>query len=44
MADLTLAFTAAALDHHHLLSGVAGNQAVPDKFLQRGNVLRPKKL
>jgi len=36
MADLTLAFAATALDHHHLLSGIAGNQAVPDEFLQRG--------
>ena len=44
MADLALAFAAAALDHHHLLSGVAGNQAVPDEFLQCGNVLRPEKL
>ena len=44
MADLALAFAAAALDDHHLLSGIAGNQAVPDEFLQRWNVLRPEKL
>ena len=42
--NLPLAFAAAALDHHHLLSGVAGNQAVPDEFLQCGNVLRPEQL
>ena len=44
MADLALAFTAAALDHHHLLPRIAGDQAVSDELLKRGNVLRPKQL
>lgn len=42
MADLTLAFAAAALDDHHFLPGIAGNQAVSDELLKRGNVLRPE--
>ena len=44
MADLALAFAAAALDDHHLLPGIAGDQAVSDELLKRGNVLRPEKL
>ena len=39
-ADLRLALTAAALDDHHALALVAGDQAVADELLHRGNVLR----
>ena len=39
-ADLRLALAAAALNDHHPLSLVAGNQAVADIFLQGGDVLR----
>ena len=39
-ADLRLALTAAALDDHHALTLVAGDQAVADELLHRGNVLR----
>ena len=44
MADLALAFAAAALDDHHLLARIAGDQAVSDELLERGNVLRPEQL
>ena len=37
-ADLRLAFAAVALDDHHPLSLVGGDQAVADELLQRGNV------
>ena len=39
-ADLRLSFAAAALNDHHPLPLVAGNQAVADIFLQGGDVLR----
>ena len=39
-ADLRLALAAAAFDDHHALTLVAGNQAVPDELLHRGDVLR----
>ena len=35
-ADLRLAFAAVALNDHHPLTFVAGNQAVADVFLQVG--------
>ena len=38
-SDLGLALAAAALDDHHALSLVAGNQAVTDVFLQGGDVI-----
>ena len=38
--DLRLALAAAALDDHHALPLVAGDQAVADELLHRGNVLR----
>ena len=38
--NLRLAFAAAALDNHHALSLVAGNQAVADELLHRGDILR----
>ena len=38
-ADLRLALAAAALDDHHALPFVAGNQAVTDVFLQGGDVI-----
>ena len=38
-ADLRLALAAVALDDHHALSLVAGDQAVADVFLQGGNVV-----
>ena len=37
---MRLTFTAAALDDHHALPLVAGNQAVPDELLHCGDVLR----
>jgi len=37
---LRLTLTAAALDDHHALPLVAGDQAVADELLHRGNVLR----
>ena len=42
-ADLALALAAVALNDHHPLSLIAGNQAVADVFLQGGNVLRIEK-
>ena len=39
-ADLRLSFAAAALNDHHPLPLVAGDQAVADIFLQGGDVLR----
>ena len=42
-ADLALTLAAIALNDHHALSLVAGDQAVADIFLQSGNVLRVKK-
>ena len=42
-ADLRLALAAAALNDHHPLSLVAGNQAVADIFLQGWDVLRAEK-
>ena len=39
-ADLRLALAAVALNDHHPLSLIAGNQAVADIFLQGGDVLR----
>ena len=44
IADLAFPFAAAAFDHQHLLPGVAGNQAVADEFLERGNVFRPQQV
>ena len=37
--NLAFSFSAAALDEHHPLSLVAGNQAVSDVLLQAGNIL-----
>ena len=37
-AYLTLALAAVALDNHHPLAFIAGDQAVADIFLQSGNV------
>ena len=37
--NLAFSFSAAALDKHHPLSLVAGNQAVSDVLLQAGNIL-----
>ena len=37
--NLAFSFSAAALDEHHPLSLVAGNQAVSDIFLQAGDIL-----
>src|SRR5699024_11702684 len=42
-ADLRLPFAAIALDDHHSLALIAGNQTVADVFLQGGNVLRVEK-
>ena len=39
-ADLRLSFAAVALDDHHALSFIAGNQAVADVFLKSENVFR----
>jgi len=39
-ADLRLALSAAALNDHHALPLVAGDQAVPDELLHCGDVLR----
>ena len=39
-ADLRLTLAAAAFDDHHALTLVAGDQAVADELLHRGNVLR----
>ena len=39
-ADLRLTLAAAALDDHHALALVAGNQAVADELLHCGDVLR----
>ena len=44
IADLAFPFAAAAFDHQHFLSGVAGDQAVADEFLERGNVFRPQQV
>ncbi len=38
--DLRLALAAAALNDHHALALVAGDQAVSDKLLHRGDILR----
>ena len=38
--DLRLALAAVALDDHHALALVAGDQAVPDELLHCGDVLR----
>ena len=38
--DLGFTLAAVALNHHHALSFVGGNQAIADKLLQGGNVLR----
>ena len=43
-ADLTLAFAAPALDDHHPLALVAGNEAVPDKLLNCGDIFRVEKV
>ena len=43
-ADLRLALAAAALNDHHALPLVAGDQAIADKLLHCGNVLRVKLL
>ena len=43
-ADLRLPFAAIALDDHHSLALIAGNQTVADVFLQGGNVLRVEKV
>ena len=37
--NLAFSFSAAALDEHHPLSLVAGNQAISDIFLQAGDIL-----
>src|SRR5699024_9198677 len=37
-ADLAFAFAAPALDDHHPLALVAGNEAITDKFLNHGNI------
>ena len=39
-ADLTLAFATPTFDNHHPLALVAGNQAVPDKLLDCGDIFR----
>jgi len=39
-ADLRLTLTAVALDDHHALPLVAGDQAVADELLHRGDILR----
>ena len=38
-SNLAFSFSAAALDEHHPLSLVAGNQAISDIFLQAGDIL-----
>ena len=42
--NLAFSFSAAALDEHHPLSLVAGNQAVSDVLLQAGNILGMQQL
>ena len=42
--NLAFSFSAAALDEHHPLSLVAGNQAVSDVLLQAGNILSIQQL
>ena len=43
-SNLAFSFSAAALDEHHPLSLVAGNQAVSDVLLQAGNILGMQQL
>ena len=38
--DLRFTFAAVAFNHHHALPLVGGNQAIADKLLQSGDVLR----
>ena len=38
--DLRFTLAAVALNHHHALSFVGGDQAITDKLLQGGNVFR----
>lgn len=43
-ADLRFAFAAIALDNHHALSFVRGQQKIADELLKHGNVLWVKQL
>ena len=43
-ADLAFALAAGAFDEHHTLTAVGGEQAVADKFLKNGDILRIKQV
>ena len=44
VANLAFSFAAVALDNHHALALVAGNQTIPHVFLEGGDILRVQQI